>query len=83
MRVWLPLSSRPVVQRSATDLTSYDPAFLGLAARLQPGVQPSQTLPTVEAIGARSMQLTTDRDQRDAIERRRSDARGKLLSPIR
>ena len=59
MRVWLPLSSRPVVQRSATDLTSYDPAFLGLAARLQPGVQPSQTLPTVEAIGARSMQLTT------------------------
>ena len=59
MRVWLPFSARPLLQRTATDLTSYDPALLGLAARLQPGVEPGQTLPTVEAIGARSMQLMT------------------------
>jgi predicted permease len=59
MRVWVPFSARPVLQHAATDLTSYDPAFLGLAARLQPGVQASQTLPTVAAIGARSMQFVT------------------------
>jgi predicted permease len=59
MRVWLPLGTRPVLLRTNTDLTSYDPAFLGLAARLQPGVEPEQTLPTVDAIGARSMPLTT------------------------
>jgi putative ABC transport system permease protein len=59
MRVWVPFSARPLLQRTATDLTSYDPAFLGLAARLQPGVQPSQALATVEAIGARSMQRGT------------------------
>jgi predicted permease len=59
MRVWLPFGARPLLQRTTTDLASYDPAFLGLAARLQPGVQPSQTLPTVEAIGARSLQLMT------------------------
>jgi hypothetical protein len=58
MRVWLPLSARPLLQRTATDFTSYDPAFLGLAARLQPGVTPDQTLATAAAIGARSMQLT-------------------------
>jgi putative ABC transport system permease protein len=57
--VWLPFSVRSLLQRSSTDLTSYDPAFLSLAARLQPGIEPSQTLPTVEAIGARSMQLMT------------------------
>jgi putative ABC transport system permease protein len=59
MRVWLPLGTRPFLLRTNTDLTSYDPAFLGLAARLQPGVEPEQMLPTVDAIGARSMQLTT------------------------
>ena len=59
MRVWVPLSARPLLQRTPTDLTSYDPAFLGLAARLQPGISPEQTLATVDAIGARSMQLTT------------------------
>ena len=59
MRVWLPLGTRPILLRTNTDLTSYDPAFLGLAARLQPGVDPDQTLPTVDAIAARSMQLTT------------------------
>jgi predicted permease len=59
MRVWLPLSARSAVQHAATDFTTYDPAFLGLAARLQPGVEPSHALPTVEAIGTRSMQLMT------------------------
>ena len=59
MRVWLPLNTRPIVQRAATDLTSYDPAFLGLAARLQPGVTASQTLPAVETIAARSLQLSS------------------------
>ena len=59
MRVWLPLGTRPLLLRSSIDLTSYDPAFLGLAARLQPGIEPDQALPTVDAIGARSTQLTT------------------------
>lgn len=59
MRVWLPLSARTVLQRNTTDFASYDPAFLGLAARLRPGVDPEQTLATVDAIAARSMQLVT------------------------
>ena len=59
MRVWVPLSSRSIGQRTTTDLTSYDAAFLGLGARLQPGIQPNQALATVETIGARSMQLMT------------------------
>jgi predicted permease len=59
MRVWLPLSARTAVQRTPTDVTSYDPAYLGVAARLQPGVEPSDTLATVQTIGARSMQLMT------------------------
>jgi predicted permease len=59
MRVWVPLNTRPIVQRAAADVTSYDSAFLGLAARLQPGVTASQTLPAVETIGARSLQLSS------------------------
>jgi predicted permease len=59
MRVWLPLAARTLVQGTPTDFSSYDPAYLGLVARLQPGVEPRQALPTVEAIGARSMQLMT------------------------
>jgi len=59
MRVWLPFSARSVIQRTGTDTASYDTAFLGLAARLQPGVQPEQTLAIVDAIGARSMELMT------------------------
>ena len=39
MRVWLPLSTRPQLQRTASTLTSYDDARYGLAARLQPGVR--------------------------------------------
>ena len=59
MRVWLPLSTRPQVQRTASTLASYDDARLGLAARLQPGVRADQTGPTVEAIAARAAQQTT------------------------
>jgi predicted permease len=57
MRVWLPLNARPLLQRTATDVTSYDQLFLGLAARLQPGVEPGNTRPAVEAIAAQSMDL--------------------------
>ena len=59
MRVWLPLSTRPQVQRTASTLTSYDDARYGLAARLQPGVRTDQTGPTVQAIAARAEQQTT------------------------
>ena len=59
MRVWLPLSTRPLVQRTASTLTSYDDARFGLAARLQPGVRPDQAGPTVTAIAARVEQQTT------------------------
>ena len=59
MRVWLPLSTRPQVQRTTSTLTSYDDARFGLAARLQPGVRADQTGPTVEAIAARAAQQTT------------------------
>jgi putative ABC transport system permease protein len=59
MRVWLPLSTRPEVQRTTSTLTSYDDARLGLAARLLPGVRADQTGSTVEAIAARAEQQTT------------------------
>ncbi len=55
MRVWLPLGTRDVVQRAPIDYISYDPAFLGLAARLQSGVDITETQSTVAAIGARSV----------------------------
>ena len=59
VRVWLPLGTRPFVQRTPASLASYDSAFLGLVARLQPGIQLDQTLPTVRAIALRSAQQTT------------------------
>ena len=62
MRVWLPLSTRPQVQRTASTLTSYSDARLGLAARLQPGVRADQTGPTVEAIAARVARETASTD---------------------
>jgi len=61
MRVWLPLSTRPQVQRTASTLASYDDARLGLVARLQPGVRVDQTRSTVEAIAARAAKQTTAR----------------------
>jgi predicted permease len=59
MRVWLPLSARPQVQRTAFTLTSHDDARFGLVARLQPGVRADQAGPTVEAIATRASQQTT------------------------
>ncbi len=60
VRLWLPLSARPLLQRSsASALSSYDSAFFSLAARWHPGIQTSQTIPTVEASAARSAQQTT------------------------
>ncbi|HYN08671.1 MAG TPA: ABC transporter permease [Vicinamibacterales bacterium] len=60
VRVWLPLNARPVVQRvAATTLTGYDAASFGLVARLRPGIQVSETLPTVEAIAARAAEQST------------------------
>ncbi len=60
MRVWLPLSTRPQLQRTASTLTSYDDARFGLAARLQPGVRADQTRSIVEAIAARAAQQTIE-----------------------
>ena len=59
MRVWLPISTRPLVQHTASALTSYDDARLGIAARLQPGVRADQAGPAVEAIAARTARETT------------------------
>ena len=60
MRVWLPLSTRPQVQRTASTLASYDDTRLGLAARLQPGVRADQTRSIVEAIAERTARQTTE-----------------------
>jgi len=49
MRVWLPLSTRPQLQRTTSTLASYDDARLGLAARLAPGVRAEQARSIVEA----------------------------------
>jgi putative ABC transport system permease protein len=59
MRVWLPLSTRPQVQRTPLELTSHDAARFGLVARLQPGVRADQTGPTVQTIAARAAQQMT------------------------
>ena len=59
MRVWLPLGTRPEVQRTPSTLARYDDARLGLVARLQPGVRADQARPTVEAIAARAARQTT------------------------
>jgi predicted permease len=59
VRVWLPLGTRPLVQRTPASLASYDSALFGLVARLQPGIELDQTLPTVRAIALRSAEQTT------------------------
>jgi putative ABC transport system permease protein len=59
VRVWLPLGTRPFVQRTPSSLASYDSAFLGLVAHLRPGIQLDQALPIVRAIASRSAQQTT------------------------
>ena len=59
VRVWLPLSARWIVQRSPSQgVPGYDTAIFGLIARLQPGVETSRTLPTVQAIAARAAHQT-------------------------
>src|SRR5688572_19495695 len=60
MRVWLPLSTRPQLQRTTSSLASYDEARLGLAARLQPGIGAGHTRSIVEAIAARAADQTTE-----------------------
>ena len=59
MRIWLPLSTRPLVQRTPLTLTSYDEARFGLAARLQPGVSTDQAAPVVATIAARAAQQSS------------------------
>ena len=59
MRVWMPLGTRPLVQRTTSTLSSYDDARFGLAARLQPGVRAEQTRAIVETIAARTAQQMT------------------------
>ena len=66
MRVWLPLSTRPQLQRTASTLSSYDDARFGLAARLQPGVRADQTRSIVEAIAARAARETAESTRRVA-----------------
>ncbi len=60
MRVWLPLSTRPHLQRAISTLASYDDARLGLVARLQPGVRAEETVSIVQAIAARAAQQVTE-----------------------
>ena len=59
MRVWLPLSTRPLVQRTTPTLNSYDDARFGLAARLQPGVRAEHTSAIVETIASQAAQQKT------------------------
>jgi putative ABC transport system permease protein len=76
VRVWVPLGARPVLQRGTSfDLGSYDAATFGIVARLQPGVTPEQTLPTVEAIAARAA--------REATRMASGDARSTDVVPLR
>ena len=60
VRVWLPLSARPLVQRTAAQAApGLDAPIFGLVARLQPGVETAHTLPIVQAIAARTAQQVT------------------------
>ena len=62
VRVWLPLSARSVVQRRLAHAgPGPETAIFGLVARLQPGIQASQTLPVVQAVAARSADQVTPR----------------------
>jgi predicted permease len=56
MRVWLPLNTRPTVQRaSAPLLATLDSALYGMAARLQPGVDAAAATTAVKAIAERAV----------------------------
>jgi predicted permease len=57
MWVWLPLNALPVVQHTTSGALSHsDSRLFGLAARLQPGIKPEHTLPTVQTIASRAAQ---------------------------
>ncbi len=67
-RLWLPLNARPLVQRSSPSaFASYDSSFLGLVARLNPGIAASRTVPVAEAIAARAGQQTMPRGSRTTL----------------
>jgi cell division protein FtsX len=67
-RVWLPLSARPVVQRApSTAQLGHETPIFGLVARLQPGVQASDTGPTAEAVTARAVHERASRDERSTL----------------
>src|SRR5688500_2439044 len=60
LRLWLPLSARSVVLGgNPTAFASYDSAFIGLAARLRPGISREDVLPTVQAIAARTSSVNS------------------------
>ena len=60
VRVWLPLSARPLVQRTTAQAApGLDAPIFGLVARMQPGVETAHTLPIVQAIAARTAQQGT------------------------
>jgi predicted permease len=59
MRVWMPLSTRPLLQRTDRDLESYDAAPFGLVARLQTGIRPEDANATVQTIAARAARQAT------------------------
>lgn len=54
MRVWLPLNTRPQVQRARPTLHDREDARFSLVARLQPGVRPEHATPIAETIAAGS-----------------------------
>jgi predicted permease len=59
IRVWLPLATRPQLQRADPILTNDDAAIFGVIGRLAPGVRVEDTAPTVSAIARQATQLTT------------------------
>lgn len=66
MRVWLPLETRPIVQRTSAELLSnWDSAVFSLGARLRTGVTADQARPTVEAI-ARPAAANSERWRADS-----------------
>jgi predicted permease len=68
VRLWLPLSARaPIQHTNSSALSNYDSAFFGLAARLQPGIDPGRTIPIVDAIATRTARESARWRARPAI----------------
>ena len=62
IRIWLPLSARTVLHRgSPLAFTSPDSSFLGLAARLRPGVTTGQAQDAVRGVAMRATSSATPR----------------------